>query len=88
MAISIDIPKDVEDTLRSEWGGNLEQATKEALLIESYRTGRITLGSLAQTLGLSRWDAEAWLGARGVKWNYDADDLEADRQTLARLSQK
>jgi predicted HTH domain antitoxin len=88
MAISINIPKEVEDILRSEWGGNLEQATKEALLIESYRTGRITLGSLAQTLGLSRWDAEAWLGARGVKWNYDADDLEADHQTLSRLAQK
>jgi predicted HTH domain antitoxin len=83
MTLSIDIPKDIEDALRAEWGGNLEQAAKESLFIESYRTGKITVGTLARLLGVTRWEAESWLGRRGVKWNYDLEDLEADRQTLA-----
>ena len=82
MAVSIDIPKEAEDALREEWGGNLEQAAKEALLIESYRTGRISIGYLAQLLCLSRRETETWLGSRGVHWNYGIEDLEADRKTL------
>ena len=88
MALSIDISRDAEQVLRAEWGGHLEQAAKEALLIESYRTGKITVGYLAQILGMSRWEAESWLGSRGVKWNYDLQDLEDDRVTLADLLNK
>jgi predicted HTH domain antitoxin len=82
--VQIDIPKQAEDALRSEWG-DLEQAAKEALLIESYRAGKITVGFLAEQLGVSRWEAESWLGSRGVHWNYSLEDLEADRKTLAAL---
>ena len=88
MPVSIDISQDAERTLRAEWGGNLEQAAKEALLIESYRTGKITVGFLAQILGLSRWEAESWLGSRGINWNYDLSDLEADRRTGADMTTK
>jgi predicted HTH domain antitoxin len=84
MSLSIDIPKDAEAALREQWG-NLEQAAKESLLIESYRTGTISLGFLAQLLGLTRWDAETWLGNRGVKWSYDVEDLAEDRRTVAEL---
>ncbi len=84
MAILIDIPKEVEDDLRAEWG-NLEQAAKEALLIESYRSGKISIGYLAQILGMGVIEAENWLGQRGVTWNYSVEDLAADRKTLADL---
>jgi predicted HTH domain antitoxin len=88
MAILINLSQEAEDALRAEWGDGIESAAKEALLIESYRTGRISLGYLAQLLGLSRWEAESWLGSRGVNWNYDVEDLEADRRTLSRLGGK
>lgn len=79
MDLSINLSKEAEATLRTEWG-DLELAAKESLLIESYRTGRISLGFLAETLGVSRWDAEKWLGERSVTWNYGPEDLEADRR--------
>lgn len=86
LTIQIDITPEVEAALRSEWG-NLDQAAKESLLIESYRTGRISIGYLGQILGGTRWDAERWLAARGVQANYDAQDLRDDRATLKSLDQ-
>ena len=85
MHVRINIPRVAEDVLRQEWG-DLDQAATEALLIESYRAGKISIGFLAETLGVSRWEAEQWLGRRGVTWNYGLDDLENDRQTLAELT--
>lgn len=82
MHVRINIPRAAEDALRQEWG-DLDEAATQALLIESYRTGRISLGFLAELLGVSRWEAEHWLGSHGVTWNYGLDDLENDRKTLA-----
>jgi predicted HTH domain antitoxin len=84
MSLTIEISKEVEDALRQEWG-DLTKAATESLLIESYRTGRISLGFLAKILGIGRWDAEKWLGDRGVTWNYGLDDLEGDRVTMGRI---
>ena len=84
MHVHINIPHEAEDVLRREWG-DLDQAARDALLVESYRTGKISIGFLAATLGVSRWDAERWLTQRGVSWNYGLDDLEDDRRTLGEL---
>jgi len=84
MHVNLDISEKAETALRNEWG-DLDLAAKEALLIESYRAGKISLGFLAETLGVSRWEAQAWLGRRGVNWNYGQDDLESDRKTMAAL---
>ena len=82
MSVSFNIPKSLEDTLRAEWG-DLDQAAKEALIIESYRTGKLSIGQVAEFLGFEiRFQAEKWLGDRGVTWNYSLDDLEADGHTL------
>lgn len=86
MTVKINIPHDVEETLRAAWG-DLDRAATEALIIESYRTGKLSIGEVARLLGVpTRFDAEQWLGRRGVNWNYSLEDLEADRETLARLS--
>lgn len=77
MSLTINISNEVEEALRKEWG-DLEKAATEALLIESYRTGKISLGYLAEILGVSRWEAETWLGQRGVTWNFGPDDFAAD----------
>lgn len=82
MSVSFNIPKSLEDTLRAEWG-DLDQAAKEALIIESYRTGKLSIGQVAEFLGFeTKFQAETWLGDRGVAWNYLREDLDADRQTL------
>lgn len=84
MAVLIDIPKRAEEALRAEWG-NLEQAAKEALLIESYRAGKISVGLLAEVLGIRVVEADRWLADRGVPLNYSDQDFDADRKSLADL---
>ncbi|TWT41976.1 hypothetical protein RAS1_31020 [Phycisphaerae bacterium RAS1] len=84
MSIKVDIPARVESILRAEWG-DLSQAAKEALAIESYRAGKISIGFLAEMLAMGVIEADAWLARRGVPLNYSAEDLEADRRDLREL---
>ncbi len=85
MTVAFELPKDVEASLRQEFG-DLGQAAKEALIIEAYRTARLSIGQVARILGYeTRHEAEQWLGSRGVTWNYGPDDLAQDRETLDRL---
>ncbi len=86
MTLSIDLPEESEAILREAFGEGLNQAAKEALIIEGYRTGKLSITEVRDLLGLeSRFDAESWLGKRGVNWNYRIEDLEADRKTLSKL---
>lgn len=86
MGISLNIPEDQERTLRRAWGGDLDRAVLEALVIEGYRSARLSIGEIADLLGLAtRSEAEDWLGKRAVKSNYDIAELEADRRTLGEL---
>ncbi len=85
MAITIHIPEQIEEALRAEWG-DLDQAAKESLIIESYRAGKISLGQVAHALGLeTRIEAQSWLANRRVPLNYGLADLDADRRTLGKL---
>jgi predicted HTH domain antitoxin len=84
MAFTVDMPKQVEQTLQSRWG-DLPSAAKEALAIESYRQQKISIGFLAQMLGMGVIAAEGWLRARGVPSNYTEADLEIDREALDRV---
>ena len=84
MPVTLNIPSEVEEVLRQAWGGELDRAALEALAIEGYRSRRF--GVSVVRLGLeSRWDAEHWLGAHGVEWNYTMEDFEEDRKTMAAL---
>ena len=61
MPISFEIPAELEAGLAAEFG-DLNRVAKEAFVIQSYRSGKISVGVVAQLLGLeSRWDAERWL---------------------------
>lgn len=85
MTISFDLPKDVENDLRKEYG-DLSAAAKEALIIDAYRTGRLSLGHVAEVVGLpTSILAQRWLSDRGVPLNYSLGDLESDRRTLGKL---
>ncbi len=85
MTVQINIPKEAEAALRGAWGNDLDRAALEALIIEGYRTGKLSLGQVAELLGLeTRFQAQAWLGQRKVPMNYDLEELERDRRTLAK----
>ena len=85
MSITFTIPESIEQELAQQLG-DLGQAAKEALIIESYRTGKLSIGQVANVLGFeTRFQAEEWLGKRGVTWNCSLDELQADRKTLRTL---
>ncbi len=84
--LTIHLPADAEQVLLEAWGDNLDRAALEALIIEGYRLGKLGIGQVRRLLGFeSRWEAEEWLGQRGVHWNYSPADLQDDRETLDRL---
>jgi len=83
MTVTINLSPEIEQELRESFGPNLDRAALEALVLEGYRSNRFGLGQVRRFLGFeSRFDAEAWLGSHGVRWNYNLADLEADRATL------
>lgn len=85
MAVRFELPADIENDLRREWQ-DLDQTAKEAFVIYGYSLGRLSLGYVAHILGLDTTiQAQEWLARRGVPLNYSLQDLESDRQTLARL---
>lgn len=84
MAISFDLPHDLEAHLRSEFG-DLDQTAKEALLMASYREGRLSAGRIAEILNKGVIETYAWLSEHGIPLNYSLEDLHADRETIAAL---
>ena len=86
MNITLNIPTNAETTLREALGPDLGAAALDALLIEGYRTGKLSTGDIADALGYeTRFQAEGWLSERQVALNYSLAELEADRATLDRV---
>lgn len=81
MTVTFDIPTDIEQSLREELG-DLAVVAREALLVESYRRGALSLGRLAEVLRIATTQAPKWLAARGVAINYSSADLSDDERTL------
>jgi predicted HTH domain antitoxin len=84
MTIRFELPQEVEQELRERLG-DVDRAAKEALLIQSYREGRLSLGQVSMVLKKGTIETQAWLSERGAPLNYSVADLEEDRRTLGRL---
>ncbi len=65
MAVTVDLPSDMEKRLRSECA-DLDSEAKEAVLVELYRQQRLSHYELAQALGLDRFEADGVLKRHGV----------------------
>lgn len=83
MAITFELPEHIEKNLREEFG-DLNQAAKEAFLVQSYRESRLSVGDIAQILDIGVLETEQWLGERGVPLNYTVDDFHDDCASLAK----
>jgi predicted HTH domain antitoxin len=81
MSITFQLEDGLERQLRRDLG-DLETAARTALLVEAYRQGKLSVGRLAETLGMGALEAEAWLADRGVHLNYEFEDYARDRETL------
>lgn len=87
MPVTIELPEEIEHQLAEKWG-DLPRRALEAVALEGYRSEALSAGQVAEMLGLSAWDAEAFLSRRGVGLRYTAEDLredlEASRRVLSR----
>lgn len=88
MQITIDIPDDIAEQL-TEAPDRVRRYLLELLVVEAYRTERITHFQVGQILDLpSRWAVDAFLKTRNAYLHYDEEDLESDRETLRQLTTK
>jgi predicted HTH domain antitoxin len=82
----VHLPRASESAFRRAFGEDLDRAALEALTVEGYRTGKLSLGEVAKVLELETTiAAQEWLADRDVSLNYSLSELEADRATLWRV---
>jgi len=85
--ITISVPAEIAANLAVN-GGDLSRKTLEALAIEGYREGHLSIGQLALLLGLSVLEAEEFLQTKGISLNYSIADFEDDLKTASDLNGK
>jgi hypothetical protein len=86
MTVTVHLPAASEAAFQRAFGDDLNRAALEALCIQGYRAGKLSLGEVSNALDLETTvNALRWLGEHGVAMNYSADDFAADQQTLASL---
>jgi predicted HTH domain antitoxin len=85
MKLIIDIPDTMQQSLRDQLGQNLAQAAKEAMAIAWYQAEKLSIGQVAELLGISIYDAEGLMKEHHVDAPYALEDYQRDRETLERL---
>jgi energy-converting hydrogenase A subunit M len=80
MAVSFQLPTEIEKNLRQDLA-NLDEAAKEATLVEMYRQQKLSQHELALAMGLTRLEAEALLKKHNV-----TEDLPSAKEYDAALS--
>ena len=84
MAVSFQLPTDLEQELRSRLG-NLDAEAKEALLVSLYRQGTLSHVALSKALGLDRFETEDVLRKHNVTEDLGTvEDYLSDAATLAK----
>ena len=87
MEITINLPEDVAKVFLAD-GESLERGVLEATAIEGYRTGKLSHAQVGRMLGLDRFKVDEFLKKHSVPLNYTIEDLQADRETLDKLTLK
>ena len=64
MAITLELPHEIEQQLQEAWNGNLSRKILEAVAVEGYRQGVLSRGQVSELLDLSFYDTEAFLKER------------------------
>lgn len=67
---------------------DLSRKTLEALAVEGYRDGRLSVGQTAEMLGFSVLQTEEFLHSKDVSLNYSLADFEQDLAAIDELNQK
>jgi hypothetical protein len=81
--ITIELPDALVKELETV-PGEISRRVVEAVVLEGYRSERLSRGEVRQLLGLSWQGTEDFLAAHGLCYHYAVAELEEDRETLAR----
>lgn len=84
--ITISVPIEIAANLGVD-EDDLSRKTLEALAIENYRNGRLSIGQVAELLELSVLQAEEFFYQKDVSLNYSLSDFEEDLATIDNFSQ-
>jgi predicted HTH domain antitoxin len=82
MTLTIEIPPDVEAALRDQFGAGLEVRAKQDLAVNWFCDGRLTSRQVAALLGMSLFEAHAFLKSRGAALPMSIADVEGDLAAL------
>jgi len=86
--IWLDLPDNIVAQLAEE-GRDLSRAALEALVIDAYRTNRITAHQLCELLEIpSPYELDGFLKQHGVPLEYSIEDFEREGVTSGRLWEK
>ncbi|QDU87838.1 hypothetical protein Pla175_12050 [Pirellulimonas nuda] len=84
MAITFELPPQVDDRLRKRFG-DLDAMAKLGLAIEAYRAAELSLGQFADLLGIGHYEADGLLKQRRVMLEFSSEELAAARAAVERL---
>jgi len=86
VSFSISIPDEFADVLGSSTEER-DQRAREALALELYREGKISLRRMGRLAGVGEdyWAAENFRALHKAPLNYSIGDLESDRQAAEKL---
>ena len=85
MKLTLELPDEIEETLRARWS-NLPRHALEALAVEAYRSEALTASQVQELLGLaSRRETDQFLKQSLAHLHYSAEDLAQDLRTLQEL---
>ena len=84
MQITLELPEDIMQELRSKWK-DLPRAALESLALEAYRSHALSAAQLCRLLGFeTRMQVDAFLKEHEV-YDFTAADFDQDRETLREL---
>jgi len=86
MTLTISIPDEFAELLGASADEREKQAL-EALAVELYREGKVSLRHMGEMAGAGNdyWAADRLRVSRGAPLNYSMQDLEEDREAAKRL---
>lgn len=88
MSLTITLPNRIEEHLALGWGDGFPRIASEALAVEGYRTGVLSVGEIAEMLGISINDADGFLKERGLMALDSIEEIDLDSRNLERLLNK
>jgi predicted HTH domain antitoxin len=86
VSLTISIPDEFADVLGSS-DEERQRRAREALALELYREGKISLRRMGELAGVGGdfWSAEKLRASHGAPLNYAMQDLDDDRRAAAAL---